>query len=178
MFDVVIGDSIAYQARLVALWWDARVIPERHDVDLKSSLQDLPENPGIYAVTGRHDASAGERVLYIGQATDLSSRVVASVKDCLFEQHHGGQRLLFSDIWNLTVRWARLAEPLIDSTERVLIMSHSPPFNSQIVRRTQPRPDEHDLLIMNAGRKGPLLPLASGAYQAWGWRNREGLITP
>jgi hypothetical protein len=56
-------------------------------------------------------------------------------------------------------------------------MSHSPPFNSQGVRRALPSDLEYEIIAMNAGRKGPLLPIVAGAYQA-PWRNRGGDISP
>lgn len=178
MFEVSLGDAVNYPARFVALWWDARALPERHDIDLATELRGVPKTSGVYAVTGRHDAHSGQAVLYIGRATDLSTRIVASVRDSLSEEHANDQRTLFSDVWDLTVRWAKLAPHLTDGVERLLIMSHSPPFNSQIVRRAAPTVAEHDLVVMNAGRKGPLLPIVAGAFQAGGWHNANGPIGP
>ena len=88
-----------------------------------------------------------------------------------------GQWLLCSDVWELTVRWARLSEKVLDQVERLLILSHSPIFNSQGVRRGEVRLEDYDLIVMNAGRKGPLCPIVAGAYQA-SWRNRTGQIGP
>jgi excinuclease UvrABC nuclease subunit len=178
MFDVRLGSSVAMHARIVAMWWDSRAVPDRHDVDLRNLVRDAPKESGVYAITGRHDANAGETALYIGRAEDLSTRIVQSIHDSLSETHANGQRTLFSDVWNLTVRWARLELNLIESAERLLILSHSPPFNSQGVRRMQARQDEYDMFIMNAGRKGPLLPVVAGAYQSPGWRNLSGPVGP
>jgi hypothetical protein len=167
-------------ARFVALWWDARTIPDRHDVNLTNELRGIPAASGVYAICGRHDAHASPGVLYIGRATrrPLSKRILESVEDCLSEKHDGDQRALFSDVWDLTIRWARLRYGLTASVEKLLIMSHSPPFNSQAVRRAIVEDDEHDLVIMNAGRKGPLLSVVAGAYQAEGWRNVSGVVGP
>lgn len=178
MFEVRLGSSVSVQARFITLWWDARAIPDQHDAISTTLISDLPDVSGIYAVTGRHDAQGGESVLYIGQATSLVGRIGTSMRETLTELHANDQRTFFSDIWNLTIRWARLDPNLLDSTERILIMSHSPPFNSQLVRRQGTRADEHDIVVMNAGRKGPLAPVAAGAYQSAGWRNLNGLMRP
>ena len=178
LFKVTLGDAVVKQARFVALWWDSRVIPDRHNVALSQELSEVPHSSGVYAVTGRHDARSGQGVLYVGRADDLPTRIVTSVQDSLSEQHANGQRTLFSDVWDLTVRWARVSTALLTSIERLLIMSHSPPFNSQLVRRVKPTDVEHDLIVMNAGRKGPILPVIAGAYQADGWENSAGPIDP
>jgi hypothetical protein len=175
MFDVDLGQAVPFQTRLVALWWDAHSIPERDNVDFPTELARVPKEPGVYAVTGRHEAGSSPGVLYIGQATNLSTRMPTSAYESLSEVHANGQRLLCSDVWDLTVRWARLSADLLDGVERLLIMSHSPPFNSQGVRRGEPPPEEYDLVVMNAGRKGPVFPIVAGAYQA-SWRNRRGPI--
>src|SRR5262245_55103649 len=135
MFEVDLGQAVAFHVRLVALWWDARSFPERDDVDVRSELSGVPQGPGVYAVTGRHDAFSGHGVLYVGQASDLSTRMPTSIHECLSELHADGQRMLCSDVWDLTARWARVSADLLGGVERLLILSHSPPFNSQGVRR-------------------------------------------
>jgi hypothetical protein len=178
VFNVTLGDAVTQMARFVALWWDSRAIPDRDDVNLAHELSDVPRSSGVYAVIGRHDAHSGQAVLYVGKGIDLQNRIVASVRESLSEEHANGQRALFSDVWDLTIRWARVAPPLLDSVERLLIMSHSPPFNSQGVRRAEITEAENDLVVMNAGRKGPLLPIVAGAYQTAGWRNSGGRVGP
>jgi len=131
----------------------------------------------VYAVSGRHDAQAGETVLYIGKADNLRARVPRSLTKSLYEDHAFGQRTLYSDIWDLTIRWARLEIDLIEPIERLLLMSHSPPFNSQLVRLEPPKVREHPYVVMSAGRKGPLLPIVAGAYQA-PWQNGNKMIHP
>jgi len=172
MFDVDLGRAVRSRARFVALWWDARSIPENDKVDFRK-LEGVPKASGIYAVTGRHDAGSGPRVLYIGTAKNLFQRMPRSAYTNLSETHAKGQRLLRSDVWDLTIRWARLSPGLLRQVERLLIMSHSPPFNSQSVLLSEPTKKERDLVIMNAGRRGPLFPIVAGAYQAT-WRDRHG----
>lgn len=174
MFEVDLGQEVAFQGRLVTLWWDARAIRERDDVDVRSELLGVPQEAGVYAVTGRHDAFSGHGVLYVGQAIDLATRMPASIYECLSEVHANGQRLLCSDVWDLTARWARVSPALLGGVERLLILSHSPPFNSKGVRRGSSLPEDYDLIVMSGGRKGPLFPIVSGAYQTE-WRNRSGL---
>lgn len=171
-FVVDVGQSVSHAARFVALWWHAHAIPERHEVDFGAELLNIvPSGSGVYAATGRHDTKPGGGVLYIGMASDLATRVPTSIAETLGEKHANGDIMLFSDVWDLTVRWAEVSEQVRASVERILIMSHSPPFNGQWVRRQFATKEEHDLVVMNAGRKGPLLPIVAGAYQAAGWDN-------
>jgi hypothetical protein len=100
MFEVNLGTEIIRQARFVALWWEARTIPEKHDADLESVVADAPSGPGVYAVTGHHDAQSGQRVLYVGQASQLSVRIARSIRESLSELHANNQRLLYSDVWD------------------------------------------------------------------------------
>jgi hypothetical protein len=176
-FTVSIGREVEYpNARVIALWWDAKRVPDRYDVDLKDLLRKVvPTSAGVYAITGRHDAHSGPAVLYIGEADQgkgLRRRIPESVSDHLSEKHPGGETL-FSDVWDLTIRWARVDDDLVLTTQSLLVISHSPPFNSQSVRRRPPTADELPYIVMNAGRKGPLLPIVAGAYQA-PWRDRSG----
>lgn len=173
MFEVNLRGAISRRARYIALWWDALAVPERNQADFNLLLKGLPEEPGIYAVSGRRDASVGPCVLYVGKATNLSKRTVSSFRKTLSETHFGGQQIVTADVWDLTIHWARLRKDLHTPVERLLIMSHSPPFNSQVVRRSTPRKDELDLIVMSAGRKGPLLPIVAGAYQSV-WKNKNG----
>jgi hypothetical protein len=134
-------------------------IPPGHEIKLSTILQGLPPEPGLYAITGRHDVHAGGGVLYIGQAERLDQRVLASSEAHLFETHEEQvERYLrmTADVWELTVRWARLSANLLYAVERLLISG---------ARTKGPLEDEKDLVVMSAGRKGPLLPIVAGAYQ-------------
>lgn len=176
-FKVRLGEAVGLDARVIALWWDARRVAEWDAGSLNPALKDVPAASGVYAVTGHHDAHHAEGLLYFGKAKNLSERVPDSIRDCLSEKHASGQELLFSDIWDLTIRWARLEVTLLADVEELEIMSHSPLFNSQGVRRKTAQATQLDLIIMNAGRKGPLLPILAGAYQAPGWDNNGRTIT-
>lgn len=124
-------------------------------------------------MTGRHDSNPVGGVLYVGQADDLSVRMSVSIHECLSETHANGQKMMCSDVWDLTVRWARLSGNLLDEVERLLIMSHAPPFNSQGVRRGESKANEFDLVVMNAGRRGAAVSDCGGrlpdivAKQEW-----------
>jgi hypothetical protein len=173
-FDVRLSGAMRCTVRMVALWWDSRPIPPQHEVKLRTLLKGLPKESGVYAITGRHDAHRGDGVLYVGQATHLDTRVLRSAEGRLLEIHANGDVRMCADIWDLTIRWARLSAGLLSAVERLLIVSHVPPFNSQqvseIVRRRGPSEAERDLVVMSAGRKGPLLPIVAGAYQS-PWRD-------
>jgi hypothetical protein len=103
--------------------------------------------------------------------------VLTSSRGKLVERFEGGDAKLYSDVWDLTVRWARLDEAILGQVESVLIHAHVPPFNSQQVsenrRRSGPGDTCLDLVVMNAGRNGPLLPVMAGAYLA-SWTDSSG----
>ena len=76
----------------------------------------------------------------------------------------GGASELCSDVWNIVLRHAAVEDDtLIDQIEKLLIRAHAPAFNSQDVRGALSREYE-DIVLLNAGAKGRLLPTAVGAW--------------
>ena len=126
-FDVRLYGAARRTARFVALWWDERSIPPGHEVGLRPLLKDVPSASGVYAITGRHYAHPGGGVLYVGQASRLKERVLKSAEGRLHERSGDGVVQMSADVWDLTIRWARLSSSLVDSVERLLIMSHCRP---------------------------------------------------
>jgi len=172
MLDIKIGDATRLEARVVALEWTAHTVPDDDAEALGLTGIEVPRASGVYALTGRHDTHHSDSVLYIGQGDDIASRMPSSVRDHVCEMNKRTVAGFYSDVWDLTLRWAELSVGLLASVERLLLMSHSPAFNSQLVRRDGPRDDELDLLIFNAGRKGPLLPIVAGWYLTE-WKRRR-----
>ncbi len=125
--------------------------------------------PGLYCFEGRHDAHGGGAVLYIGEAghNDGSLRTIgqrANESLSKFSWDKTG-RQLFSDVWDVTFRWAAINDatrPILLDAERLLLVAHAPPFNNESVR-AQIAESLHNLLILNAGQKGRLLPTVAGA---------------
>ncbi len=174
-FVVKFGATVPGAVRVVGLRWCAWDIPEDDRANVGKLLELLPPSPGVYAITGRHDALSGKSVLYIGEAgrpskrkskqkRNLAERVLVSVEDHLRGVAPGADPELYSDVWDITVRWAKVRRDLVDGVEELLIMMHSPPFNSLKVRRADLNPRYRDLVVMNAGRKGPILPIVAGHY--------------
>jgi len=166
---ISVGSAVSAKVRVAGLRWRAWDVQEKDEADFGHLVQHLPERPGVYAVTGRHDATSGKGVLYIGEAgrapeRTLRHRVPASVGEVLLGGKPGATYTLYSDVWDLTIRWAELTSDLIDGVEELLIMIHSPPFNSKKVRKADLKPEYQDLLVMSSGRKGPIIPIVAGAY--------------
>lgn len=172
------GAAESRSMRCVALEW------QQIDLDADALPADLPAESGLYSYQGCCDARPGFGVLYIGKASALKTRVPRSLCERLYweGQNHIG---LYSDVWQPRLHYAKLEESLLDQVESLLIAANAPPFNNQHVRTQLPQYDEvfPDLLVLNGGRKGALLPVACGIYflpLAWpdkraGSTVREGL---
>jgi hypothetical protein len=158
------GEMVDFTAKCIALDWRTRRVEpdERGFIDTASLVAGIT-GKGVYVFQGRHDAHATGAVLYIGQAKRECS---LPLRDRMTESfglfHEDGY--LFSDCTELTLHWAEIAaEEYIDEVERALITAHAPPFNSSLVRRWYVG---RDLLILNGGAKGRLMPVVATAFHA------------
>lgn len=160
---------------VIALDWHARSIASSsgryvgHD-----ELVGGVEGKGVYVFEGRQDSHPERGILYVGQASSAKlndEALAARVKKSVGRFVDG--RRLFADNYDIVLRWASVAkehEDLIDRIESMLIRSHCPGFNAQEVRGYYE--GASNLLLMNAGAKGRLLPVVAGAYFAKGpWLN-------
>lgn len=161
----VFGEVVGRACRVVALDWHSRLLTDGID---DNELPEVARSPGLYAFEGCHDASPSGAILYIGQsghrnARSLSKRLPESLGR-VWRRCSDGKMRLHSDVWDVTVRWATILDQgLIAPVERLLIAAHSPSFNKQHTRENAKRED-HDLLVLNAGKKGRLMPVVFGAY--------------
>ncbi len=160
------GKSVPATCRIVTLCWDSTRIGDDPD---RSSLDRVGQDPGVYAIEGCRDGSPSPGVLYIGRTGHgasknvLASRLGESLNRVWWENDNGVLRL-FSDVWDVQVRWAPISDhSLIEGVERVLIASHRPAFNAQGVHVAMPG-QWSDLVVLNAGKKGRLVPVAFGGY--------------
>lgn len=166
------GEAVDQSMRTVALHWSAH--PFETSQQIAKALKAAKRCAGLYSFEGKHDAHRGGGVLYMGKSKELAGRVPKSAER--FSWKHGsskdaGDQRLFSDVWDVTLRLAEVASPetkpgeedILNDLETLLIESHSPPFNAQNVR-TGLDGDFANLLILNAGAKGFLLPAVCGAY--------------
>jgi hypothetical protein len=173
----VYGSESGANCRRVALWWRSATI---HDDPSGEELQRVEPGPGVYAIEGFHDGGMGPGILYIGSSgvrsanRTLLERLGESMNRVWWKENN--RYHLFSDVWNVRVRWATIkpeagedqktatdANLLIDQVEKLLIVAHAPPFNSQGVR-TATFDELGSLMVLNGGQKGPLLPVIYGSY--------------
>jgi hypothetical protein len=153
------GAATRRTMRCVTLEWEA--VPLRPD----RLPRGLPRAPGLYSFQGSHDAKPLFGVLYIGQAENLRERV----RTILCERFYWQDRKemgLYSDIWQPELRFARLARELLTEVEALLIAAHAPSFNNLHVRTTRKWYERKfpDLVVLNGGAKGALLPATCGLY--------------
>lgn len=160
------GADVPRDVRVVALLWQSMPLgdaPEHNCFDL------LPSEPGVYAIEGHHDAYPGRSVLYVGQAgegdvnSSLRDRVPTSMQARFLWREKKGPLRLYSNVWGLTVRWAKVRAEIVRDIEAVLIAAHVPAFNSQLVGKAVSEA-RADLLVLNGGAKGHLVPVAFGGY--------------
>lgn len=171
------GRGVSRTATVVALEWHRAPI-DWHDA-IGSLLKDVPsDRSGVYAIEGCQDACSTSHILYIGAAgvgeseRSLRGRVAESLKRFVRETRVSSEPVEWSDTWNLVLRWAPLENNLVTPVERLLIRAHMPQGNSQeIVNRSLTM--DHELVVLNAGRKGPLLPVVA-SYYFW---NKDGWST-
>lgn len=148
-----------------------RIVPAIQLDQQLAALETAPtaslERPGVYAFDGCQDGRPFGGVLYVGTAggkgngRKLRKRVRESSRKFIWGAP--GERGFYSDVWNLTLRWAPVDPSLVLLVEALLIRAHAPSFNAQQVRSKAPD-DALDLVIMNGGEKGPLLPTVCGHY--------------
>ncbi|MEQ1775816.1 MAG: hypothetical protein ABL891_18725 [Burkholderiales bacterium] len=127
--------------------------------------KDLPKSSGVYAFQGCHDSCPSFGVLYIGRAQVLADRVRDSLCERIFWKN-GARYELYSDVWHATLHYAELEFKQLKRVEDALIASHAPAFNNTGTRGAMLSniDDLRNLLVLNCGRKGALLPTVFGGY--------------
>jgi hypothetical protein len=154
------GESVPVESVVaVALDWNSTHL---HDGSLHEALPRVSCESGVYAIEGCHDASPNGGILYIGRAGVLRERLAKSLES-VWRVGEDGKMRLHSDVWSIVLRWAVVRSDLLESVEGLLITAHSPNFNSQSARR-QADKQWKNMLVLNAGQKGRLLPVVYGAY--------------
>lgn len=176
------------QARMIALWWYS--VPFDGEANVAGAIRDAAAMrvlglSGVYAFEGRHDSRPEGGLLYIGR---VGVRRDDSDADGFDSDRYLGQRIresaarfawearrpsespneqqrsgLYGDVWDVTVRFAAVDASLVADVEALLIKAHAPSFNAQHVRGPL-KDDVLDLVVMNGGAKGRILPIVAGAY--------------
>jgi hypothetical protein len=116
------------------------------------------------AQRGSHDARPSPGPLYIGR-TDADFGERLSIKGSLGHFFYRGEHdslASYSDVWNLVLRWAVTESTIVSDVEMVLIRAHKPNYNAKDIKGSL----DGDLLVLNTGAKGHLLPVVSEWYFA------------
>lgn len=152
------GDTVKAECRMVPLWW------EHYEARSLDELERRSYSPGVYAIEGCHDSQPLGGILYVGKTKrDGGPRPSDSLRSKCFWSD-GGASGLFSDVWSVVLRHAAVQDhAMIDQVEKLLIRAHAPAFNNQDVRGALPCEYE-DIVLLNAGAKGRLLPAVVGAW--------------
>lgn len=178
----------------ISLWWYSLPVPESAQLAATmDELASGPAavalgKAGVYVFEGCHDTRPNGGVLYIGQVgskeegasrgagkAEVRSRTIRQRAAESFRRFawvsKAGERQdpdpeigLYADVWNLKMRWAEVASDCVEDVEALLIRAHAPSFNAQNVRSPLTAGRVMDLLVMNAGVKGMLLPVVAGKY--------------
>jgi hypothetical protein len=177
------GYDFSHNIRMVCLWWYSTPLASAQDLataknltgDEKSDAGKALTSPGVYAFEGKHDARPEGGLLYIGRAgsnftdTDgtkpprpLHERIFESANHFIWRR--GRDSGLYADVWDVKIRFATVAPEIISRVEGLLIRGHAPSFNTQQVRGRVIDNDLHNVIVINAGEKGRLLPAVAGAY--------------
>ncbi len=147
----------APKARFVTLWWESKKIEQFAD------LKGLNQASCVYAIEGCHDAHPLPSVLYVGKTETKNGRRIVDSAGAKCFWRDGGDAGMYAAVWNVVVRFALVNESLVDPVERVLIKAHVPPWNGQHVLGALDNGFD-DLVVVNAGEKGRLLPCIAGVY--------------
>jgi hypothetical protein len=160
------GKSASRECRVVTLCWQSARLDDQSP---ELAIKQVAQTSGVYAIEARRDGASHPGVVYVGRTGSektkraIATRLNESMGRVRWKTKKGGLRL-FSDVWDVQIRWATIDEgDLIKPVERILTVSHAPPFNAQQVRVTVPK-HWADILVLNGGRKGHLLPSVFGGY--------------
>lgn len=160
--DMIFGTSNIVTVRHVRLQWERLHIQD----DPNPSFEGIPEQPGVYSFEACHDSRPTKGVLYIGQTQgkQYEGSLHGEIQQRYYTHFAPDKSRLYSDNWDITVRWALINnKSIITPIERLLIIAHAASFNAQESRGVA-RPEDRDLLITNEGYKGRMLPIVFGEY--------------
>jgi hypothetical protein len=159
------GVKDGYELVVASLHWRALQLATKSDAEIAEWIAQAAE-PGVYAFEAWIDSQGTRSIIYIGSSKRTVKERLGDVRSSLgliglFLKDHFEP---WSDVSDVTIRWATLDVNYIEDVESALIAAHSPAFNSKHARPGQLKPSVERLIIMNAGKKGRLLPTVAGAY--------------
>ena len=142
-----------------------------------SKYNDEAVDYGIYQVYGTHPSYGMDVLLYIGMACQQTFSIRIKQHDYEIDEYNEGDRKYY--IGRLTgpenipqQRW----EHLITISEKLLINSHTPAYNSMYIKALDDKIDKElqNLHILNWGNYARLLPEVSGDRWTNKWATDEG----
>lgn len=159
------GASYEYSARMHLLWWSSVPLTDSSSLEeLRSEVAGV--GSGVYCIEGSHDARREPGPLYIGRTKEdfLGRLRIArgSLGHFFFTSPTGDEVLQTADSWNLVVRWAPVSEADVADVESLLIRFHKPNYNHHGLTGF----DRKNLIVINAGSKGTLIPVLASQYFA------------
>jgi hypothetical protein len=113
----------------------------------KKDYKDFPIESGVYQIYGSSPLYGIDTLLYIGQAKNLRKRI---------NDHLGNEENLIGRQANLSCRYAKVSEHLLDVVEQTLIVMYKPSFNSTGLKNVHPSVREKGYYIQNHGARGLL----------------------
>ncbi|MBX3248695.1 MAG: hypothetical protein KF901_16075 [Myxococcales bacterium] len=166
MSDFEFGRCEKKEANVVVLQWHVFRAdePSNWSLCIKEAKELLAGQAGVYCIEGSHDARPTPGPLYIGETKrDFGERlsVVGSIGFFFFKRDKSSLES-YADIWNLSIRCAKVEQSVVGAVETLLIRAHKPNYNSKDIKGTL----SDDLLLLNVGRKGHLLPVVCSWYFA------------
>ncbi len=114
---------------------------------IKKDYLNFPTESGVYQIYGSSPLYGIDTLLYIGQAVDLKKRI---------KDHLGDQENVIGRQANLSCRYAKVQENLLDVVEQTLIVMYKPSFNSMGLKNVKPSVREKGYYIQNHGERGML----------------------
>jgi hypothetical protein len=161
---------------VINIEWE--IIPFNFEViKTKNSKSDY----GIYQIYGHHPAYGQNALLYIGQANEQKFGVRLNerwefIESCAIPKHIRLGRFLKPKNNNEEEAWLQSHwGELISDVETILIKSHAPAFNKKDnTGLFEPGHFNKDILILNWGDRGALLPEVSSvrySYKYWGYED-------
>lgn len=183
------------ETQVCMLWWYETKVQLNDDnsaENFESFLESIDNKDGgsdkgfVYCVEGMHDALRMSAPLYIGMsshAKGLMDRFYGPKPSFGYfgYKDSANKMFLYSDIWDLVIRVASVAHSSkgaddVERVERHLIRFHKPSYNSKDITGYLTKPAENNidsdepisdnLVIINGGAKGTLLPVLASWYFA------------
>lgn len=116
--------------------------------NIKNDKSQIPKEAGVYQIYGDSPIYGTDKLLYIGKADNLYSRIVLG--------HSANEDSFISRQPNITYRFATTPIELNHIIEEILIVMHKPSFNSQSIIQINEKSKDLPIYIQNHNDRGML----------------------